>query len=330
MKKVFSFNSELYKVTGVQKVMMDIHHAVCDDCDAKIVGTIPYEKVNENHHISRNEYIQWKKNPFSFYKSIVIVHERKFLLFFWLLNHILFQQIKIVYVHHNIFHNQRLLSVMPKTVVSISDRSTQNLIEYFKVPKEHIHKIHNCVEDVNPLPHNQNRTDKVVILYPARINGQKQQLEIVKQLHGKLDKRIVIKFAGVGPYFEQLKELVKNDENFEVLGFRSDIYDLLKDSDYMMLYSVHEGLPISLIEASMFGTPIICSDVGGNAEICHNGKNGWVLCCWEDLISILNQLPYVSHEKYMEMSRNGRHIYESYFKFEVFKNKYFNLIKSLQ
>lgn len=27
-RKVFSFNSELYKVTGVQKVLMDIHHAV--------------------------------------------------------------------------------------------------------------------------------------------------------------------------------------------------------------------------------------------------------------------------------------------------------------
>ena len=32
-RKVFSFNSELYKVTGVQKVLMDIHHAVKEDYD---------------------------------------------------------------------------------------------------------------------------------------------------------------------------------------------------------------------------------------------------------------------------------------------------------
>ena len=38
-RKVFSFNSELYKVTGVQKVLMDIHHAVKEDYDAIIVGT---------------------------------------------------------------------------------------------------------------------------------------------------------------------------------------------------------------------------------------------------------------------------------------------------
>lgn len=41
-RKVFSFNSELYKVTGVQKVLMDIHHAVKEDYDAIIVGTVSY------------------------------------------------------------------------------------------------------------------------------------------------------------------------------------------------------------------------------------------------------------------------------------------------
>lgn len=40
MKKVYSFNSVLFKITGVQKVVMDVHHVVKDDYDAKIVGTI--------------------------------------------------------------------------------------------------------------------------------------------------------------------------------------------------------------------------------------------------------------------------------------------------
>ena len=94
MKKLFSFNSELNKVTGVQKVLLDIHHAVKDTYNAKIVGTIPYGQVNKNHGITQSEYIQFK-NPFIFYNSIVIVHERKFLLMFWLMNHLLFQAFKI-------------------------------------------------------------------------------------------------------------------------------------------------------------------------------------------------------------------------------------------
>jgi hypothetical protein len=42
MKKVYSFNSELFKITGVQKVVMDVHNAIKDDYNAKIVGTVPF------------------------------------------------------------------------------------------------------------------------------------------------------------------------------------------------------------------------------------------------------------------------------------------------
>lgn len=80
-RKLFSIDTQLYKVTGVEKVMLDIHHAVQDDYEAKIVGTIPYKEVNKNHHITCEEYIKFR-NPFMFYNSIVIVHERRLLLIF--------------------------------------------------------------------------------------------------------------------------------------------------------------------------------------------------------------------------------------------------------
>lgn len=34
-RKVFSFNSELYKVTWIQKVLMDVHHAVQENYERK-------------------------------------------------------------------------------------------------------------------------------------------------------------------------------------------------------------------------------------------------------------------------------------------------------
>lgn len=40
-RKIFSIDTQLYKVTGVEKVLLDIHHAVRNDYEAKIVGTIP-------------------------------------------------------------------------------------------------------------------------------------------------------------------------------------------------------------------------------------------------------------------------------------------------
>ena len=34
-RKVYSFNSKQFKVTGVQKVLIDVHHAVMDEYDGR-------------------------------------------------------------------------------------------------------------------------------------------------------------------------------------------------------------------------------------------------------------------------------------------------------
>lgn len=325
-RKLFSIDTQLYKVTGVEKVMLDIHHAVRDDYEAKIVGTIPYKEVNKDHNIPYEEYIHFH-NPFMFYNSIVIVHERQLLLFLGLLNFFLFQKIKIVYIHHNLLYNHVKSTILPKTIVAIADRGIENLTKVFKAPSKDIHKIYNCVQDVYSEPHHANNNETITLLFPGRINNQKQQTEIVKRLRGKLDRRIKILFAGDGPNLDELSELCKAESQFESLGFRSDVKQLMQKCDYVFLYSVHEGLPITLIEASMLGVPIICSDVGGNPEICHDGKNGWVLNDWDSLIRTLNSLPNVSTEDYRRMCDESRRIYEENFTFDIFKKKYLKLLQ---
>lgn len=328
MRKVFSIDFQLNKVTGVEKVMLDIHHAVQNEYESKIVGNIPYENIRAEHKIPKGEYIKFK-NPFIFHDSIVIVHERRLLVLFWILNHILFQKIKIVYVHHNIFQDHKRTTILPETIIAIADRGIENLTHFFEAPINHIHKIYNCVADEYQMPHAPMHRDQIKLLLPGRINEQKQQIEIVRQLSGKLDSRIKILFAGDGPLFEELKEICKGKDNFEVLGFRNDIKDLLKQTDFMFLYSIHEGLPITLIESAMMGCPIVCSDVGGNPEICHNGENGWVLNSWDELIKTLNNLPDISEESYESMCRKSREIYEKNFTFDTFKGKYLQLFSSL-
>ena len=329
-KKVYSFNSELFKVTGVQKVLMDVHHAIMREYDAKIGGTVPYDKLHKDLGIHQDEYLKIN-NPFMFRNSIVILHERKFLAFFWLLNHVFFQNIKLVYIHHNVFSNHRRMSIMPNTVVAISDEGVRNLYEFFDVPMENIHKIYNCVRDIHPKPHKVYDGGVVKILYPARINGQKRQLEVVEHLKGKLNDKVKILFAGTGPNLEALKEATKGDGHFECLGYRSDIYDLLQECDYMMLFSGHEGLPISLIEADMIGIPIICSNVGGNGEIVKNDISGYVLDKddWEGLHSLINSLSEQPTLKYKEMCTTARKIFVQHFGFDKFKTKYLDLLNSL-
>lgn len=329
-KKVFSFNSELYKVTGVQKVLLDIHHAILDNYDAKIVGTVPYHSIHKDLKISKNEYIHFF-NPFIFHNSIVLLHERKFLFFFWVLNHIFFQKIRLIYVHHNVFFNHKTMSIMPNTIVAISDEGVNNLTSYFKVPSTNIHKIYNCVNDIHPSKHKYPNDRSINILYPARINEVKRQIEIVQHLKGKLSPRIKILFAGEGPLSTNLKNEIKDSSNFIFLGYRSDIYNLLEECDYMMLFSKQEGLPITLIEATMMGVPILCNNVGGNEEIVKNNKNGFVFDIndWKALTDKINSLSEIPKEMYLKMSTESRTIYEQNFTFEMFKERYLTLLNKL-
>lgn len=327
-KKVFQFNTELYKVTGIQRVLLDIHEALRDDFDAKIVGNIPYGEVNGNLSISEGDYLRLR-NPFMFRNSVVIIHERRLLPLMWLLGHIPGLNLKCVYVHHSELYGNKRLSLFPKNIVAISDAGIRNLTDYFGVPRANITKIHNCVRETSPCEPRTKKfdPDNITILYPARINSVKRQIEIVNHLKGKLDPRVKILFAGTGPQYEDLKSQCEGLTQFQVLGFRDDIPLLMSNSDFVMLFSSQEGLPISLIEGAIFSLPLICNNVGGNYEIAQDGRNLVKITNWNQLILTLNTLPLMSEREYNSLSQSSRDIYIGNFTFDIFKTKYTRLIE---
>ncbi len=329
-RKVFQFNTELFKVTGIQRVLMDIHEALKDEFNAKIVGTIPFEKVNNSLNLSSSDYCKMR-NPLMFRNSVVIVHERRLLLLMWMLTRIPGLNVKCVYVHHNELHGNKRLSLFPKNIVAISDAGIRNLTEYFEVPRANITKIHNCVREMIPYTPRikQFDPDNITILYPARINSVKRQIEIVNHLKGKLDHRIKILFAGIGPQYEDLKLQCKDSAQFKALGFRDNIYQLMQECDFVMLFSKQEGLPISLIEGTISSLPLICNNVGGNYEIAQEGKNLVKISDWDTLIPTLNSLYRVKEEEYISLSENSRAIYINNFTFDIFKTKYTHLIEQI-
>jgi L-malate glycosyltransferase len=84
-------------------------------------------------------------------------------------------------------------------------------------------------------------------------------------------------FAGDGearPIFE--KQVAKSgwQENFEFLGPRSDIPDVLASCDIAVLPSRAEGLPNAVLEYMAAGLPTVASLVGGNTELVEDGVTG--------------------------------------------------------
>ena len=73
----------------------------------------------------------------------------------------------------------------------------------------------------------------------------------------------ILYWVGNGPLMNKIKEQIKIDElynNIMLLGMREDIPILLNKSDFMILPSKWEGLPITLIEAQASNIPCFISD----------------------------------------------------------------------
>lgn len=101
-------------------------------------------------------------------------------------------------------------------------------------------------------------------------------LEAVARL-GRKDVQFWI--AGTGASEGELRAQIDRlglREQVKLLGFRSDIPDLLHAADVFFFPSRQEGLPVALMEAMASGLPIVCSRIRGNTDLIDEGKGGYL------------------------------------------------------
>ncbi|MFZ5595569.1 MAG: glycosyltransferase family 4 protein [Bacillota bacterium] len=61
------------------------------------------------------------------------------------------------------------------------------------------------------------------------------------------------------------------------LGTREDAGELVAGFDVFVLFSSHEGLPLTIIEAMMAGVPVVAVNVGGVGEMVVDGETGYLI-----------------------------------------------------
>lgn len=108
---------------------------------------------------------------------------------------------------------------------------------------------------------------------------------IAEALSKITDKKILWTHFGDGEEFENLKQLsakiLPKNIKTEFKGRipNSQIYDYYNNNNVNLFINVSssEGLPVSIMEATSFGIPVIATDVGGTSEIVFDGNNGFLL-----------------------------------------------------
>ena len=115
----------------------------------------------------------------------------------------------------------------------------------------------------------------------GRIDYQKAYPRLLDVLEALYDQgyRFDWTIVGGGDDFNSVFARINNSclkDSVRMLGMQKNPYPYIKEADVFALLSMSEGLPNTLFEALILGTPVIATNVGGVADIVVPGENGWL------------------------------------------------------
>lgn len=121
-----------------------------------------------------------------------------------------------------------------------------------------------------------------LVLVVGRLDRGKGVAEVVHAVGRLLEAGhdIVLAVAGEGEEGKRLTQLTESlgiGGRVHLLGYRSDVGDLLVATDVFVIASYSEGLPIALIEAMALERPVVATRVGEIANALEGESGGLLL-----------------------------------------------------
>ena len=256
---------------------------------------------------------------------------------------------KLVTTEHNTNNRKRgnwLMSRLDKwmypryqKVICISDQAEENLRAYLgltptpspegegnmkdegnaPLTNDNICTIYNGI-DVKAFheaaPIEELKSDKFVAVMVAGFRPQKDQDTLVKAMHLLPKDQYEVWMVGNGSRMESvssLAERLKVQDSVKFLGLRTDVPNILKTADVVVMSTHYEGLSLSNIEGMAAGKPFVASDVEGIHEVT---EGYGLLFPHEDaaaLAGIIQQL----HDDQAFYNQTARRCYERAKQFDI-------------
>lgn len=130
--------------------------------------------------------------------------------------------------------------------------------------------------------------DRIIFGTVGNLRKVKNHIFLIKAFHKLVLKNPSVKLIIVGKGYTEdiensepeLRSYIENnrlEEKVILLGYRSDVQDLLNVMDVYCMTSFKEGLPISMIEAMAVGLPLLGTDVEGIRDVIIPNKNGMLV-----------------------------------------------------
>lgn len=177
--------------------------------------------------------------------------------------------------------NMFLISKSYIKIVVVSNDMKDVFMSRFGFPGDKITVIRNGTE----IPHSSPfiRDEKVFKigsmgrLFPVK--DYPLMVEIAKEINKETDK-IIFELAGDGPEKAKILDLIERyrlERKFLLRGFVENVFEFYQGLDIFLNTSIHEGIPMSILEAMSYGIPVIAPNTGGMREMISDEIEGYLV-----------------------------------------------------
>lgn len=181
-------------------------------------------------------------------------------------------------------------------IVTVSEECANVLKNRFPSQKDKVNVIYNIVSPtiINKMANNDigiydRKEDEIIVLSIGRLHHQKAfelAIESCKKLVN-IGYNIKWNIIGEGEEKEKLINLIRInnlEENFKLLGLKSNPYPYIKQADIYVQTSKFEGKSIAIDEAKILNKPIIVTNFSTAKDQINNGVDGLIVDLNSDAI----------------------------------------------
>ena len=130
-----------------------------------------------------------------------------------------------------------------------------------------------------------NDSNRITVINIASVCERKNQRLLLDAMLPIMREHENVELKLVGPFVEEdykqlLEQMIadaKMESRVHLLGWRSDVLELLADADIFALASTVEGVPYSILEAMYAEVTIVSTPCGGVPDVVVNDKTGFIV-----------------------------------------------------
>lgn len=252
---------------------------------------------------------------------------------------------KVVYDAHE-YYPSMVLEQIPYISLSWIDRALVRIADCVIIPSEDRRKFYTDSKNIILVPNTPKLVDvrrKIVggnfmVFYGGMLSEENGILIAIKAMAGLKDTKLIL--AGDGPLRCIIKNISKNNNNIEYLGFISqkEVLENLAQSDATFVFYEPTNLnrryaaSNKLFEAMMVGTPVIINKETVSSKLVESHDCG-IIVPYGDVQKLRSEIIRLKRDPLLKkrLGQNGKNIFREKYAWDLleidFVNKYKLLLK---